>query len=96
MLVWKLKDVIETGANDVYIVEMENKKELLIPAIKECMQILPPFSDGKPFLWESDILPSSFFRCPFSVSLSYPLLPYSNHKPAAPASAYLLEGLLEE
>lgn len=33
----KLKDVIETGANDVYIVEMENKKELLIPAIKECI-----------------------------------------------------------
>lgn len=32
-----LKDVIETGANDVYVVEMENKKELLIPAIKQCI-----------------------------------------------------------
>ena len=33
----KIKDVIETGANDVYVVEMENKKELLIPAIKQCI-----------------------------------------------------------
>ncbi len=32
-----LKDVLETGANDVYIVEMEDKKELLIPAIKQCI-----------------------------------------------------------
>lgn len=32
-----LKDVIITGANDVYVVEMENKKELLIPAIKQCV-----------------------------------------------------------
>ena len=32
-----LKDVIETGANDVYVVTMENKKELLIPAIKQCI-----------------------------------------------------------
>lgn len=32
-----LKDVIETGANDVYVVEMEDKKELLIPAIKQCI-----------------------------------------------------------
>lgn len=32
-----LKDVIETGANDVYVIEMENKKELLIPAIKQCI-----------------------------------------------------------
>lgn len=32
-----LKDVIETGANDVYVVEMEEKKELLIPAIRQCI-----------------------------------------------------------
>lgn len=32
-----LKDVIETGANDVYVVERENKKDLLIPAIKQCI-----------------------------------------------------------
>lgn len=34
----KLIDVMTTGANDVYIVQMqENEKELLIPAIKECI-----------------------------------------------------------
>lgn len=32
-----LKDVIETGANDVYVVEREKGKELLIPAIKQCI-----------------------------------------------------------
>lgn len=32
-----LKDVIETRANDVYVVEMEDKRELLIPAIKQCI-----------------------------------------------------------
>lgn len=32
-----LKDVIETGANDVYVIEMKDKKELLIPAIKQCI-----------------------------------------------------------
>ncbi len=32
-----LKDVLQTGANDVYIVEMENKKEVLLPAIKDCI-----------------------------------------------------------
>ncbi len=32
-----LKDVLETGANDVYIVELQNGKELLIPAIKQCI-----------------------------------------------------------
>lgn len=30
-------DVMETGANDVYVVEMENKQELLIPAIRQCI-----------------------------------------------------------
>lgn len=32
-----LKDVYETGANDVYIVETPKKKELMIPAIRECI-----------------------------------------------------------
>lgn len=32
-----LKDVLQTGANDVYIVEMEDGKEVLLPAIKECI-----------------------------------------------------------
>lgn len=32
-----LKDVIETGANDVYIVEEDNGNELLLPAIKQCI-----------------------------------------------------------
>ena len=32
-----LRDVLQTGANDVYVVEMENKEEVLIPAIGECI-----------------------------------------------------------
>lgn len=32
-----LKDVIETGANDVYIINCLDGKEVLIPAIKECI-----------------------------------------------------------
>ena len=32
-----LKDVLETGANDVYIVTAPDGKELLFPAIKECI-----------------------------------------------------------
>jgi len=32
-----LKDVMETGANDVYIVEMLDGREVLLPAIKECI-----------------------------------------------------------
>ncbi len=32
-----LKNVLETGANDVYVVEMEEGKEALLPAIKECI-----------------------------------------------------------
>ena len=31
-----MKDVMFTGANDVYVVERENGKELLLPAIKDC------------------------------------------------------------
>lgn len=33
-----LKDVLETGANDVYIVDTEEGKEILLPAIKECVR----------------------------------------------------------
>ncbi len=32
-----LTDVIQTGANDVYEVTMENKRTLLLPAIKQCI-----------------------------------------------------------
>lgn len=32
-----LKDVMETGANDVYIIEMTDGRELLLPAIKQCV-----------------------------------------------------------
>ena len=38
-----LKDVLETGANDVYVIELNDKmggvhpKELLLPAIKQCV-----------------------------------------------------------
>ena len=33
----KLTDVIQTGANDVYEVKMENGKTVLLPAIKPCI-----------------------------------------------------------
>ena len=32
-----VKDVLKTGANDVYVVELTSKKELLLPAIKDCI-----------------------------------------------------------
>jgi 16S rRNA processing protein RimM len=32
-----LQEIIPTGANDVYVVADEDKKELLLPAIKECI-----------------------------------------------------------
>lgn len=32
-----LRDVMETGANDVYIVDMLDGREVLLPAIKECI-----------------------------------------------------------
>ena len=34
----RLKDVLETGANDVYIVSRENDKDLLLPAIHDCIK----------------------------------------------------------
>lgn len=33
-----LKDVMETGANDVYVIKTEDGKEVLIPAIKDCIR----------------------------------------------------------
>lgn len=36
-LLGTLKDVIQTGANDVYDVTMEDGKSLLIPAIRDCI-----------------------------------------------------------
>ncbi len=32
-----LKDVMETGANDVYVIDMADGKEVLVPAIKQCI-----------------------------------------------------------
>ncbi len=37
-LLGKIKDVMQTGANDVYVVENEEGKELLFPAIKDCVR----------------------------------------------------------
>ena len=33
----RLKDVLQTGANDVYVVEMKGGKEVLLPVIRECV-----------------------------------------------------------
>lgn len=33
----ELVDVMTTGANDVYIIELDDGRELLLPAIKECV-----------------------------------------------------------
>lgn len=35
-----LADVIQTGANDVYAIRQENGKELLVPAIKDCIKAI--------------------------------------------------------
>ncbi len=32
-----LRDVLQTGANDVYVVETEERKEVLLPAIPSCI-----------------------------------------------------------
>ena len=36
-LLGTLRDVMETGANDVYIIDMADGREVLVPAIKECI-----------------------------------------------------------
>lgn len=33
-----LKDVLQTGANDVYVVSKDGEPELLLPAIKDCIK----------------------------------------------------------
>ena len=33
----KLVDVLETGANDVYVIALSDGRELLLPAIRECV-----------------------------------------------------------
>ncbi|OYO90803.1 16S rRNA processing protein RimM [Lachnotalea glycerini] len=33
----RLKDVLATGANDVYVVQTLDNKEILLPAIKQCI-----------------------------------------------------------
>lgn len=33
----RLREVLETGANDVYIIDLKDGRELLLPAIKECV-----------------------------------------------------------
>lgn len=33
----ELTDVLQTGANDVYVVALPDKKEVLLPAIKQCI-----------------------------------------------------------
>ena len=37
-----LKDVMQTGANDVYIIEREDGTEVLVPAIGECILHVDP------------------------------------------------------
>lgn len=34
----EITDVLQTGANDVYVVKRLGKKDLLLPAIKECIR----------------------------------------------------------
>lgn len=34
----RISDVIQTGANDVYVVSAEDGEEILLPAIKECVK----------------------------------------------------------
>ncbi len=36
-LLGTLSDVLQTGANDVYVVKMEDDREVLIPAIRDCI-----------------------------------------------------------
>lgn len=39
-----LKDVMVTGANDVYVIELEDGRELLLPAIRECVLSVDPMA----------------------------------------------------
>lgn len=33
-----IRDVLQTGANDVYVIQNEDGKDLLVPAIKDCVK----------------------------------------------------------
>lgn len=33
-----IEDVLQTGANDVYVIQKEDQEELLLPAIKDCIK----------------------------------------------------------
>lgn len=37
-LLGTVKDILQTGANDVYVIAREHKADLLIPAIKDCIR----------------------------------------------------------
>lgn len=37
-LLGTVKDILQTGANDVYVIEREHQADLLIPAIKDCVR----------------------------------------------------------
>lgn len=41
-----VSDVLQTGANDVYVIRQPNGKELLVPAIKDCIKNID-LSGGK-------------------------------------------------
>lgn len=41
-----LSDVIQTGANDVFVIKMDNDKELLVPVIPDCVTDMD-FVNGK-------------------------------------------------
>ncbi|MCH5333308.1 MAG: 16S rRNA processing protein RimM [Agathobacter sp.] len=34
----RISDVLQTGANDVYVISRDGEKDLLVPAIKECVR----------------------------------------------------------
>ena len=38
VLLGNLKDIFNTGSNDIYVVEDENKKEILLPAIQDVIK----------------------------------------------------------
>lgn len=41
-----INDILETGSNDVYVVELDEKKQILIPALKEVVKNID-ISSGK-------------------------------------------------
>lgn len=38
----ELSSVLQTGANDVYVIRQKNGKDLLIPAIRDCVKKIDP------------------------------------------------------